>query len=80
MEVEVKNCQKLFRPCRWINHPFVCIIVSAQGVVAVAAADLKAEDGCVPVGAVVDREVGSSGVCCHVHIGLVCWLGGDAVI
>ena len=45
-----------------------------------AEAASEAEDGCVPGGAVVDREVGSGGVRHHIHIVLFWKSGGDAVI
>ena len=51
-----------------------------EGVVTVAAAASEAEDRCVSGGAVVGGEVGSGGVCCHFHIGIVWRSGDDAVI
>ena len=51
-----------------------------QGVVAAAVAASEAVDICVAGGAVVGGEVGSGRVCCHFHIGIVWWSGGDAVI
>ena len=44
-----------------------------------AAVALEMQDGCVPGGSVVDRDVGNGGVCCHHYIGLVRGLVGDAV-
>ena len=35
---KVEDRQKFFRPCRWINHPFMGIMVLTEGTVAVAAA------------------------------------------
>ena len=54
--------------------------VLVEGVVAVVAASLEAEDGCVTGGAVVSREVCSGAVCHHHHISIVRRSGGDAVI
>ena len=25
LEVEMEDCQRFFRPCRWINLPFTCL-------------------------------------------------------
>ena len=55
-------------------------MVLAEGSVEVEAAALEAEDGCVPGGAVVGREVGSGGIRCNIHIGIVRRSGGEAVI
>ena len=79
-EVEVEDRRIFFRPCRWINCPFMCIRVLAGGTVAVETADLEAEDGCVPGGAVVGAEVGSVRVHRNCHILLVRRSGGDTVI
>ena len=79
-ELKLKDSQRFFSPCRWINSPFTNLRVSAEGAVAVAAAALEAEDRCAPRGAVVGGEVDSGRVHCHSHIGLVCKSGGDAVI
>ena len=49
-------------------------------MVAVAAANSEAEDGCVPRGTIVGGEVGSNGVRRHHNISLVWRLGGDASI
>ena len=57
----MEDCLRLSRPCRWINHPFTCLRVLAEGAVAVAEAALEAEDICVPRSALVDGEVGSGG-------------------
>ena len=51
-----------------------------EGFVSVETVASEAEDRCVPVVAVVGGEVVSSGVRCRCHIGLVCWLGCNAVI
>ena len=51
VKVEVEDRCRFFRPCRCINFPFTRLRVSAKGGVAVAAAVLEAEDGCVPGGA-----------------------------
>ena len=80
MDVEVEDCQILFGTCRWINHPFTRLRVSADFAVAMVTVALEAEDGCVPGGAVVGKEVRSGGICCYCHIGLVQWSGGNAVI
>ena len=69
-----------FNPFRCINQPFTRLRVLTDWSVEVPAAALEAEDGCVPGGAVAGGEVGSSGVRCHHHIGLVWWSVGDAVI
>ena len=70
-EVKVGDCRRFFRPCRWINLPCTRLRVSAEGAVAVARAASKAEEGCVPGGAVVGGDFESGGVRCHHHIGLV---------
>ena len=44
------------------------------------AAALEAEDGCVPGGAVVDRDVGSGEVRHNFLIGIFCQSGGNALI
>ena len=36
-EVKVEDRRRFFRPCRWINHPFIRLRVSAEGAVAVVA-------------------------------------------
>ena len=79
-EVKVDDRWRFFRPCRWINLPFMRLSVLVEGVVAVVATALEAEDGCVPGGAVVGREVGSGGIRCNIHIGIVRRSGGEAVI
>ena len=79
-ELKVEDCWRLFKPCRWINHPFTHIRILAEGAVAVAAAASEADYGCVPGGAVVGGEVGSSEVHHHYRISLVQRLGGNAVI
>ena len=76
----MEYCRKFFSPCRWINLPFTHLRVSEEGAVAVAVAALEEEFGCVPGCAVVGGDVGSGGVRCHRHIGLVWRSGGDAVI
>ena len=76
----MEDCQILFWPCRWINHPFTRLRVVAEGVVAVVMVASKAEGGCVPGDAVVDGEVGSGRVRRNFGIGLVWRSGGDAVI
>ena len=43
------------------------------------ATALEAEDGCVPGGAVIGREISSGRVCHHHHIGIVRRSGGNAV-
>ena len=78
--MEVEDCWRFSRPCIWINRPFTRIRVSANGALAVAASALEAEDGCVPGGAVVVREVNSGGVRRHCHIGLIQRSGEDEVI
>ena len=62
-----------------MNHPFMCIRVSAEGVVAVVEVAFEEEGGCVPRGLVVCGEVGSGRVRHHHHIGLVRRLGGNVV-
>ena len=57
--VKVKDRWRFFRPCRWINRPFMYLRVLAEGAVAVEAAASEAENGCIPGGAVVGGEVGS---------------------
>ena len=52
-EVNVEDCRRFFRPCRWINRPFTRLSVSEEVAVAVLLASLEAEDRCVPGGAVV---------------------------
>ena len=79
-EVKVEDRWRLFRPCRWINLLFTRIRVSAERTVAVAAAEFEAEDGQLPVGAVVGGEVSSGRIRRHFHISLVWRPGGDAVI
>ena len=74
----MEDNRRLFRPCRWINYPFTRLRVLVEGEVAVA--DLEAEDGCIPGGVVIGREVSSGGVRRHHHINLVRRSGGDAVI
>ena len=68
-----------FRPCRWINLPFMRLSVLLEGAVAVVATALEAEDGCVPGGAVIGKEISSGRVCHHHHIGIVWRSGGNAV-
>ena len=76
-EMKVKDCWRLFRPCRWINCSFTRIRVLAEGAVGVAAAASEAENGCAPGGAVVD----SNGLTLHFHISIIRRSGGgDAVI
>ena len=41
--MKVENCQRFFRPCKCINHPFMCLRVLEEGVVAVTTAALEAE-------------------------------------
>ena len=79
-EVKVEDLQRFFRPCRWINSPFTRLRVLAEAAVAVAEETSKAEDGCVPGGEVVGREVDSGGVRCHRYISLIWRLGGNAII
>ena len=67
-----------FRPYRWINFPFTRVRVLSEGVVAMV--EKKAEDGYIPVGAVVGGEVFSGGVRFHCHIGPGRRSGGDAVV
>ena len=78
-EVKVDDRWRFFRPCRWINLPFMRLSFLMEGVVAVVAAAVDAEDGCVPGGAVVGGEVSSGGACHHNHISIVWRSGGDAV-
>ena len=51
-----------------------------EGVVSVTAEASEEEDECAPRGAVVGGEVGSVGVRCHHHIGIVRQLGVNAFI
>ena len=55
LEEEVEDRRRLFRTCRWINCPFMHIRDLEEGVVAVAAAVLETEDGCIPRGVEVGR-------------------------
>ena len=79
-EEEVEDRRRFFRSCRWINRPFTCLGVLAEGAVAAATAASKAEDRCVPGGMVVGREVDISGVYHHRCIDLIQRSVGDAVI
>ena len=69
-----------FRPFRWINHPFKCLRVLSEGLLAEVAAASEAEVGFVPRGATLGVEVSSGRVRCYCCIGLIWRLGGDAVI
>ena len=79
-EAKVDDRWRFFRPYKWINLPFMGLSLLVEGLVAVVAASLEAEDGCITGGAVVGGEVRSGGVCHHHHIRIVRRSGGDAVI
>ena len=78
-EVKVDDRWRFFRPCRWINLPFMRLSVLVEEVVAVVAAALETEDGCVPGGAVVGGEVNSGGLCHRNHISIV-WRSGSYAV
>ena len=76
----MEDCRGFFWPCRWINCPFTRIRVSEEGVVTAAEVASEAEDGSVPGGALVGREVRSVGVHHHCCIDLAWRYRGDVVI
>ena len=67
----MKDCQIFFRSCRSINFPFTRPRFLAEEMVAVVAAALEVEDGCVPGVAVIGKEFSRGVVRPHQHIGLV---------
>ena len=77
----MKDRQRFFRSCRSINFPFTRPRFLAEEMVAVVAAALEVEDGCVPGVAVIGKEFSRGVVRPHQHIGLVRRsLGGNMVI